>query len=92
MENQVEHQEEEPMVAAMVEQHMLAEVVDAVKAAGCPPLFTEPQYESAAVQAVSQETGAPVYALDPLVTGDGAMTAYQDVMRANLAVLQDALK
>ncbi len=71
---------------------MLAEVVDAVKAAGCPPLFTEPQYESAAVQAVSQETGAPVYALDPLVTGDGAMTAYQDVMRANLAVLQDALK
>ena len=71
---------------------MLAEVVDAVKAAGCPPLFTEPQYESAAVQAVSQETGAPVYALDPLVTGDGAMTAYQDVMRANLAVLQEALK
>lgn len=72
--------------------HMLTEVVDKVKATGCPPLFAEPQYESAAVRTVSQETGAPVYALDPLVTGDGAMTAYEDVMRKNLAVLQEALK
>ena len=70
---------------------MLSEVIQRVKAAGNPPLFTEPQYESAALVAVARETGAPVYELDPLVTGDGAMTAYQDVMRKNLAVLQAAL-
>ena len=70
---------------------MLAEVAGKVKAAGNPPLFSEPQYEGAALQAVAQETGAPVYELDPLVTGDGAMTAYEDVMRKNLAVLQSAL-
>ena len=70
---------------------MLAEVVAAVRAAGNPPLFSEPQYENAALKAVAQETGAPVYELDPLVTGDGAKTAYQDVMRKNLAVLQEAL-
>lgn len=70
---------------------LLETVADAVKAAGCPPLFAEPQYENAALQAVSQETGAPVYSLDPLVTGDGAITAYQDVMRSNLAVLLEAL-
>jgi zinc transport system substrate-binding protein len=40
---------------------------------------------------VAQETGAPVYELDPLVTGDGEMTAYEDTMRKNLTVLQEAL-
>ena len=70
---------------------MLAEVVDKVKAAGNPPLFSEPQYESTALQAVAQETGAKVYELDPLVTGDGALTAYEDTMRRNLKVLQEAL-
>ncbi|MBE5783487.1 MAG: zinc ABC transporter substrate-binding protein [Clostridiales bacterium] len=71
---------------------MLAEVIAAVKAAGNPPLFLESQYESAALKAVSQETGAPVYELDPLVTGDGALTAYEDAMRKNLQVLKEALK
>ena len=70
---------------------MLAEVVEKVKAAGNPPLFSEPQYESAALQAVAQETGARVYELDPLVTGDGALTAYEDTLRKNLRVLQEAL-
>lgn len=70
---------------------MLSQVVKQVKAAGNPPLFTEPQYESAALRAVSQETGAPVYALDPLVTGEAALTAYEDAMRQNLAVLLTAL-
>ncbi len=69
----------------------LAAVMDAVRAAGNPPLFTEPQYASDAAVAIHNETGAPIYALDPLVTGDGAMTAYQDVMRKNAQVLLDAL-
>lgn len=71
---------------------MLAEVIDKVRAAGNPPLFSEPQYGSAALTAIARETGAPVYELDPLVTGDGALTAYQDVMRKNLKVLEEALK
>ena len=70
---------------------MLSDVIAAVKEAGNPPLFYEPLYGDTAVRTVARSTGAPVYALDPLVTGDGALTAYEDVMRANLAVLQDAL-
>ena len=69
----------------------LKEVIEKVKAAGNPPLFSEPQYENAALRTVAQETGAPVYELDPLVTGDGAKTAYEDVMRKNLQVLLEAL-
>ena len=70
---------------------MLAQAAERVRAAGNPPLFAEPQYEGAALRVIAQETGAPVYELDPLVTGDGALTAYEDVMRKNLAVLRDAL-
>lgn len=74
-----------------VSPRMLRQVIQAVKDAGTPPLFSEPQYESAALRTVAQETGAKVYELDPLVTGDGAVTAYEDTMRKNLAVLQEAL-
>lgn len=70
---------------------MLAEVVEAVRAAGNPPLFADPQYSGAALNAISQETGAPIYTLDPLVTGEGGLTAYEDAMRQNLAVLEQAL-
>ncbi len=74
-----------------VSPRMLKEVIEKVKAAGNPPLFSEPQYENAALRTVAMETGAPVYELDPLVTGDGAKTAYEDVMRKKLQVLLEAL-
>ncbi len=74
-----------------VSPRMLREVIEKVKAAGNPPLFSEPQYESAVLRAIAQETGAPVFELDPLVTGGGEMSAYEDVMRKNLMVLLEAL-
>lgn len=70
---------------------MVKDVVEKVQAAGNPPLFAEPQYRSAALQAISQETGAPVFTLDPMVTGDGSLTAYEDAMRRNGQVLSAAL-
>ena len=70
---------------------MLKRVIEQVRAAGNPPLFSEPQYENTALRTVAKETGAAVYELDPLVTGDGQKTAYEDVMRKNLLVLLEAL-
>ena len=70
---------------------MVATLVDKVRAHNLPPLFTEPQYEDRAARAVAQETGAKVYELDPVVTGDGGLTAYEDTMRRNADVLLEAL-
>ncbi len=70
---------------------MLTEVIHQVTAAGNPPLFAEPQYKNAALEAISRETGAPVYVLDPIVTGNGSPTAYEDAMEQNLIVLLSAL-
>jgi zinc transport system substrate-binding protein len=70
---------------------MLTTLVSKVKAANLPPLFTEPQYEDKAARAVAQETGAKVYELDPVVTGDGSPDAYEVIMRRNAQTLVEAL-
>ena len=73
----------------------LSRLISTVAALGNPPLFTEPQYDSIAAQTVAAETGARIYELDPVVTGPRtrpeALTAYENAMRNNLAVLQEAL-
>ena len=72
----------------------LAELCKTVESLGAPPLFVEPQYEDMAAQTISRETGAPLYTLDPIVTGpadDIPLTWYEDVMRQNLTVLLEAL-
>lgn len=72
----------------------LAELCETVEALGAPPLFIEPQYEDAAAQTVARETGAKVYVLDPAVTGpegEVPLNYYEEVMRRNMAVLQEAL-
>ena len=59
-----------------------------------PPLFTEPQYDDMAAQTISRETGAPIYTLDPVVTGpetDVPLTYYEDRMRENMQTLLVAL-
>ena len=65
-----------------------------VESLGAPPLFVEPQYEDKAAQTISRETGAPIFTLDPIVTGPATnvpLTLYEDVMRQNLTVLLEAL-
>ncbi len=70
---------------------MLAELADRIRAAGCPPLFTEPQYRSDAALALSAETGASVWELDPAVTGPLTADAYENAMLQNMDVLLKAL-
>ena len=72
------------------------EMIDLVrteKALGNPPLFTEPQCDSPIARTVSEETGAPLFQLDPCVTGPSnpTLTYYEDVMMKNLQVLKTAL-
>ena len=70
----------------------LAETIDLIKAAGVKALFSEPQYPSAAADAIARETGAKVYVLDPVVTGPDDPDAYIAIMERNLAVLTEALQ
>ena len=58
-------------------------------------LFTEPQYSSKIADTIAKETGASIYTLDPIVTGDANEDAYDDYivkMQENLNTLEEALK
>ena len=58
-------------------------------------LFTEPQYSPAAAETIARETGARIYTLDPIVTGEAdeqALDAYINTMKQNAQILRDALQ
>ena len=73
---------------------VLAQLILEIRDLGNPPLFVEPQYTDQAAETLSRETGAPVYTLDPVVTGpqeDVPLDYYETVMLQNMEVLIDAL-
>ena len=73
------------------------EIVEIVKKVNSLPvkvIFTEPQYPTKTAEVIAAETGAKIYRLDPVVTGEAdetAQNAYIDRMRENAAVLKEAL-
>lgn len=73
----------------------LEETIRQVNALPVKVLFTEPQYSPSAAKTIAAETGAKVYQLDPVVTGEAneqAMDAYIDAMTKNMEVLKEALQ
>ena len=73
----------------------IEEISNTVKEKNIKALFTEPQYSSKVAETIATETGATVYELDPIVTGDSNPDAYDDYinkMKKNLDVLKEALK
>lgn len=72
----------------------LEETIEIVQAAGIKSLFTEPQYSPKAAETIANATGAKLYVLDPVVTGEAAPAAKDDyiiVMKKNEDVLKEAL-
>ena len=72
----------------------LARLTEVIRELGNPPLFVEPQYEDLSARALAAETGAPVYTLDPVVTGpeeNVPLDYYETVMRGNMETLREAL-
>lgn len=69
----------------------IAQTCDVVSALGITTLFVEPQYPQKAAQTIARETGAQIYTLDPIVSGDGTKESYETLMRQNAQVLTEAL-
>ncbi|MDY5647413.1 MAG: metal ABC transporter substrate-binding protein [Lachnospiraceae bacterium] len=72
--------------------NMVSELVELVRADDIDLLFAEAQYGTKIADAVSRETGAKVYVLDSLVTGDMDKDSYIRGMEENLRILEEALK
>ena len=73
----------------------LEELIEQVKGLPVKVLFAEPQYSPTAAETIARETGAKLYQLDPVVTGEAtpeAKDAYLNAMRENMKVLKEALQ
>ncbi|MCR5833297.1 MAG: metal ABC transporter substrate-binding protein [Selenomonadaceae bacterium] len=73
----------------------LAETIDKINELPVKVLFTEPQYSPKAAETIANETGAKIYTLDPVVTGEAKpenMMDYVDRMLKNTMTLITALQ
>lgn len=73
----------------------LEETIAEVQKMPVKVLFTEPQYSPSAAETIARETGARIYQLDPVVTGEATPDAIDDYinrMKKNAAVLKEALQ
>ena len=73
----------------------LETTIEQVKELPVKVLFAEPQYSPAAAETIARETGAKLYSLDPVVTGEAtpdAKDAYLEAMRKNMETLKQALQ
>jgi zinc transport system substrate-binding protein len=73
----------------------IEETIKIIKENNIKALFTEPQYSSKVVETIANETGAQIFTLDPVVTGEANEGSYDDYinkMKENLKTLKEALK
>lgn len=71
----------------------LAATIDLIRREKVKAVFAEPQYPSTAAQQIADESGASLFLLDPVASGDlKNLDAYLDIMEKNRLVLMEALK
>ena len=73
----------------------LAETIEKINALPVKVIFTEPQYSPKAAETIARETGAQIFTLDPIVTGEAKpenLLDYTDRMLANTLTLIKALQ
>ena len=73
----------------------LAETIEKINSLPVKVIFTEPQYSSKAAETIARETGAQIFELDPIVTGEAKpenLLDYVDRMLTNTLTLAKALQ
>lgn len=69
----------------------LAHLCGEIEENGVKALFVEPHYDGNAAQVLSNETGVKIYVLNPVISGEKSLTAYEDTMRQNIEVIKKAV-
>jgi len=69
----------------------LASLIRLIKNRAVKALFIEPQYPAKPAEVIARETGAGLYTLDPVVSGEVSPDAYLRAMGRNAAELKHAL-
>lgn len=70
----------------------LAHLCDEMGEQNITALFTEPDYNGNAADIVASEIGAKVYVLNPVISGEEKLTAYEEIMLENYKIIYEAVK
>jgi zinc transport system substrate-binding protein len=66
-------------------------LIENIKNNNVKAIFVEPEYNLKIVNAISKETGAKIYTLNPVTFGENSKEEYINIMNKNLKVLKEAL-
>lgn len=69
----------------------VANITEQVKSKNVKAIFVEPDSNVKLAETIAKETGAKVYILNPVTSGNKTQTAYIDIMKGNIEVLKEAL-
>lgn len=69
----------------------IAVLIESIKHNNVKAIFVEPEYSIKLVDTISKETGAKVYMLNPVTSGENNKDEYINIMRENLNELKEAL-
>ena len=70
----------------------LAQLSNKIKEDSIKALFINPDYSGSAAEILERETGATIYVVNPIISGEEKLTAYEDIMKENYETILKAVK
>lgn len=70
----------------------LANLSGEIKDENVNALFVDPNYSGSAAEILSRETNAKIYVVNPIISGEENLTAYEDIMKENYETILKAVK
>lgn len=70
----------------------LASLSNTVRKENIKALFVSPNYSGSAAEILKRETNAEIYTINPIISGEEKLTAYEDIMKENYKIILKAVK
>ncbi len=70
----------------------LAHLSSEIKEENIKILLVEPDYNGSAAEILCRETNAQIYVINPVISGEEKLTAYEDIMKENYETILKAVK
>lgn len=70
----------------------IAGLSDRIKKENIKSLFVDPNYSGSSAEILERETNTEIYVINPVISGEENLTAYEDVMKENYKTILKAVK
>lgn len=70
----------------------LANLSNRIKQENINAMLVDPNYNGSAAEILGRETNAEIYVINPIISGEEKLTAYEDIMKENYKIILKAVK